>query len=233
MFNSEKSEDEWFDFFYKDIKKAKKNMDDKRFRLMIDRMFSEIEILNETENEIIIEDYVFSKTLANKLLPLANESANFNMMCRFPNQKWLINGFVNDEPFEFEISFYRNRANLDVITKINKKIPPKMKEIVEIFKTWFEESNPVVWLQFSFEANLYLSDNTYTKLLNETIPPYILDSSTIKTLIDNRVLNRKFWRVREFLQTSYEEIISIPGISEYEVERIENFKQRMKHIIED
>ena len=229
MYDVKKTEDDWFDYFYRDTKKAKKTMDEKRFRLMLARMFTAFENFKETKEEIQIEDYVFSKTLSEKLNPLVSETLNFNIMCRFPNHHWVINGYVEGVPFEFEINTYKQRARMD--SKIeNNAISLKMKAIAVIFKQWFEETYPDVWLKTTFEMNLYLMSNIQ-EVVNERVPNGILTITMMKRIDKSPEKRKYFWHIRGLLQTSEDDIVSIPDIHEYEIEQIENFKKRIKKLI--
>lgn len=184
-----KDMDDWEDYFFFGGKGSKKNMDERRFKMIIKRVYYAKKEDFEEEGDVIeVENYVYSKSLANDILALTNKCMNVHECWYCPPMGWIIQGYILEHPFEITIRKKEDRVG-EWILKVsdpfdeNYRLSQEIKQIVNIMIFWFHTHYPDDKLDYSLKAKLYKSGITNENLLSHEIEEYDFENRIVNGLV--------------------------------------------------
>lgn len=242
LYPNRKTEEDWWEYYFEEGRGTTRNMDERRFKLIMKRVFPESNTLTETEDTITIHDYTFSRSLAQTLLPLCDERVNLYKICYIAKKDsrrggiWSVCGHIDGEYVHIELRkslskyYHMNIYGIDHLeeeNKITSFIVSKTKELTKKVQEWFLEQYPNDKLEYSLDAIIFLSNNPYEELFNSrAFYPYI-GTKTFPII-------RQYKKIRtigDILHISNEEFSKMDGISELNVKALKNIKEYIHNII--
>lgn len=212
----------WRNYFLGDSKGSKKNMDEKRFRMMMKRIYDLGE--NEIQEEGDIIDAIgiqYSQTLANQLLTMTNEFLNFKEIWRYSNGDWYIRGYIVDSHFEIAIEQHENDCYLVIKEPFDWKdrLSLEVKNVAEVIRNWYEKKYSKK-LKYSLSSLVYFPNE-----INDKVYERKIDYADFSERIVNALKKTSINTIGKLLLTSKEELSSIDQLGTRSIMEMEEFKK--------
>lgn len=230
---SNKDENEWYDFLLNTGKQSRKNMDEKRFRIIASRCFYGSS-LQENANEISCNGYIYNKCLATKLLKLTKNNINISEIWYLDFEcYWKICGFVDRKFFEIKILIEDDKKEVCV-----NSVPPKTpkgefyieyREILLAAIEWFTNQFKDYTFVFNVFSFLHLPGTT-----KEMVQNFPIKSGNFSSRVEKVLLNHeKYNTVAKLLNISKSEWHSIPHFEHAYIFEVQKFLNQINAWLND
>lgn len=233
LYPNRKTDEDWWYYYFDEGRGTKRNMDERRFKLIMKRVFPESNTPTETEDTVTIHDYTFSRSLAQTLLPLCDKRVNLYKLCYIDEKdrrrsrswggSWSVCGHIDGESIQIELSkrfsesYHMNIYGMHHLEEENKVTPfiiSKTKELAKKVKEWFLEQYPNDKLDYSLDAMIFLSNDQYEEIFNSRLSYLRLETKTRITLREHKNIRT----IGDLLNIPNEELLSLDGIPENDID---------------
>lgn len=236
LYDKKRTDEDWWHHYFQNRRVVKRNMDERSFKLMMKRTYpEEYDAMKETEDTIEIYKYIFSKSLAQTVLPLCDENTYIYEIYHSEEDGWFISGYIHDEHFCIRFRGRRRYSDwyemdLHDVENPTPVVISKLKQIATVVQHWFVETYPKNKLEYTLEASLALSNKeNYEDILQ--IRLYTLGGNLSSNVMKILSTHTPCRNIKDLLQFNYDDLLSKEILFDYDMEFIEDLQQKVNSFI--